>query len=89
FELNESQASVFKRIDVDLKDGKNNGLSDVENSVSVKLSLDVDGEITLLSSTRYSSVQLRAFAENFGWTQIHAQPSPLNEHFVQFLFERK
>lgn len=64
-------------------------LSDVVRSVSVTMSLDIAGrELTLLSSTRYYSDELKAFAAKFGWRFICAVSSHRNPHFCQFLFRR-
>lgn len=90
FDLGENKAAVFSRVDVDVKDGKADGLSDLDDVASVKLSLSVAGRnITLLSSARYKSEKLIAFAKSRGWRHITTQVSPLSPNFSQFLFERK
>jgi hypothetical protein len=89
-DLSESLSSAFSRIKTELRAGKEQHLSDVENTRSITLTLDVDNrELILLSSTRYQSDKLVSFASEFGgWEPISSIPSPLNPHFVQFLFRR-
>jgi hypothetical protein len=90
YDLFESVSSVFKRIAIDLKDAKRAGLSKVERTASVTLSLDVkEKNLVLLSSTRYLASTLISFADKFGWTLLTRTPSPLNAKYVQFLFQRK
>jgi hypothetical protein len=89
FDLPESVSSVFGKIKIDLEDAKAAGLSSIDRTGSVTLSLDVKNRhLVLLSSTRYNADALEAFAAGYGWKLLVPVPSPLNSDFVQFLFQR-
>jgi hypothetical protein len=89
FDLAEPVASILKRVKVSLRRGKTYRFSDVTGSWSVTLSLEVGGrEITLISSTRYESSELVAYAAKFGWALLCKTPSPQNPQYLQFCFRR-
>jgi hypothetical protein len=89
FDLAEPVASILKRVNVSLRRGQTYRFSDVAGSWSVTLSLNVGGrDITLVSSTRYESSELVAYAAKFGWAAVCQVPSPQNPQYVQFCFRR-
>jgi uncharacterized SAM-dependent methyltransferase len=90
FDHAESIKHALKRIEVDLRRGTDGRLSDVPGTYAVTLSLDVAGNnIRLTSSTRYPAQSLVDFAARYGWDVAMKVPSPLNAHFVQFVFQKK
>lgn len=87
--VQESISSGLKRIKVNLRPGSESNASDVASSYSVNVTLEIEGrEISLVTSTRYKSSQLRNFAAAFGWNAVFQIDSPLNARFKQFLFCR-
>jgi hypothetical protein len=77
-----------KRIKVELLEGRR-GPSDVPSSCSVIVTVGINAKpITLVTSTRYQSSELIAFAAGFGWEPVCQIPSTRNIHFKQFLFHR-
>jgi Histidine-specific methyltransferase, SAM-dependent len=65
--------------------------SDLPETGTVTVQLGIEGRspITLVTSTRYRSSALDAFAKRHGWDPVCHIQSPLNKHFKQFLFRRK
>lgn len=91
-ETNERETvdSALRRIKVELLPVGKSQTSDVSQSRSMVVTLKVDGEqVSLLTSTRYRSSELKAFASSFGWQPVCEIPSPRNNHFKQFLFQRR
>jgi hypothetical protein len=89
FNSHEPLDSALDRIKVTIRTGSYMRSSDVPHSRSVIVTLDVNGrEIVLVTSTRYQSAELTAFAAGFGWQPVCQIPSPRNEHYQQFLFCR-
>jgi hypothetical protein len=87
--VKESADSALDRIKVTLRPGGCGNPGDVPESWSVIVTLEIDGrEITLVTSTRYESPELIAFAAGYGWEPVCQIPSPLDHHFMQFLFRR-
>lgn len=65
------------------------GFSDVPGSWSFRLVLPTEsGEVTLVSSTRYTASHLIAFANAHGWVSICTVPAPSNTHYMQFAFRK-
>jgi hypothetical protein len=61
--------------------------SNVPGSFCVVVTLAVNGRsITLVTSTRYRSAALEAYAAKFHWKHLLHISSPLNSHFKHFLF---
>jgi hypothetical protein len=80
---------ALRKIKVRLHSSDSGHTSDVPNSCSVVVTLKIEGrEVKLLTSTRYPSSELAAFAAARGWEAVCKIPSPLNRHFNQFLFRR-
>lgn len=80
---------ALDRIKVTLRPGGDANASDVRMSRSVIVTLDVSGrEITLVTSTRYKSSEVVAFAAKYGWHAVCQVSSPLNSHYKQFCFRR-
>ena len=87
--LKEFIDEALARIDVKLSSSDDGNPSDVPNSCSVIVRLKVnEREVDLVTSTRYRSSDLEAFASAFGWESVYRIGSPLNKHFKQFLFRR-
>jgi uncharacterized SAM-dependent methyltransferase len=92
--LSESDAretvdSALKRIKVTLRPGGEANASDVPQSWSVIVTLEHAGrEVTLVTSTRYKSSELMAFARGFGWQEVCQISSPLNPDYKQYLLCR-
>jgi len=86
----ESLEHALSRIKVHLRSSDNGHVSDIAQSRSVVVTLDIKGrEVILLTSTRYQTSQLSAYAASHGWEcrgQISTQANP---NFKQFLFLRK
>jgi hypothetical protein len=77
------------RIKVKLADSANANPSDVPRSRTIVVTLEIAGShLRLVTSTRYESAEMQAFAEKCGWSYVCGIPSPLNKRFKQFLFRR-
>jgi hypothetical protein len=86
----ESTDEALRRIGVSLRPAGYRHCSDVPESWSVLVTLELDGrEIILLTSTRYVSTQLIDHAARFGWINLGWADSPINPDYKQFLFVRK
>ncbi len=85
-----SMNSVARDIEVKIVDGIDCGYSDIPESISVELSMNLqDKKIVLLASTRYKHEPFIKTAMNYGWHHVLTVPSPLNKNFVQFMFVRQ
>jgi hypothetical protein len=71
----EDEDSALSRIRVALQPGIEVNASDVKESTSVIVTLDVGGrEVTLATSTRYEPSELIGFAVRFGWQAVCRPP---------------
>ncbi|MGA2651101.1 MAG: L-histidine N(alpha)-methyltransferase [Terracidiphilus sp.] len=85
----ESLERALRRIKVHLRSGEDGHVSDIPQSRSVVVTLDVNGrEVILLTSTRYQTSQLSAYAASHGWECLGQISTQANPHFKQFLFLR-
>jgi len=81
--------TALNRIKVRVRTGSYMKASDVPNSRSVIVTLNVNKrEVVLVTSTRYHAPDLKAYAAEFGWQPVCQLPSPRNPHYQQFLFCR-
>jgi len=86
----ESIFSGMSRIKADLRPNSEARFSDIPNSWTVAVTLNVDDqEIALATSTRYRPSQLVTFASNFGWMLLDQVASPLDRNYGQFLFQKE
>ena len=72
-------------------EGVQNRHSEIEDSVTVEISLPTDMEdmkqkIVLATSTRFKEENLIAFAKQMGFNHKSSIKSPLNNDFKQFVF---
>jgi uncharacterized SAM-dependent methyltransferase len=86
----ESLEHALSRIKVHLRSGDDGHVSDIPQSRSVVVTLDIKGrEVILLTSTRYQTSQLSAYAAGHGWECLGQISTQANPNFKQFLFRRR
>jgi hypothetical protein len=80
---------ALRRIKVELAPSEDPSPSDIPRSRTIVVTLEIAGHpLRLVTSSRYESAELEAFAESCGWNSVCQIPSPLNKRFKQFLFRR-